>query len=105
MKFPKRTEEFVAFCKNKGIRLLDKKQLPKGDVYIAETDLEPPTHEFPWGYYQTSYFIARGERFICGRWMDFDAMHDTDREWTQEQKRQARINSALEEAKKVLTVI
>jgi len=109
MKVPKTTKELEEFCRIKGLRLQDRISHPGGEIYIAETDLEMDNRrEFPWGYYQVGYFLvnklSKG-KFLGGRWMDFDAMHDSDKGWTQETKRKARINVAKEEAAKVLEVL
>lgn len=108
-KYPKTVRELEDFCRIKGLRLRDRISHPKGEIYLAETDLERDNpREFPWGYYQVGYFLVNklsNGKFLGGRWMDFDAMHDKDKEWTPETKRRARLKTAETEARKVLEVM
>lgn len=107
-KLPKTVRELEEFCKIKGLRLRDRISDKNGEIYIAHTDLEFDNRkEFPWGYYQVAYFLANRQsqgKFLCGRWMDFDAMHDSDKGWTAKTKEMARENAAIEEARRVLEV-
>lgn len=107
-KYPKTVRELEEFCRVKGMRLRDRVSDKNGEIYIAHTDLELDNNrEFPWGYYQVAYFLVNKKskgKFFGGRWMDFDAMHDSDKGWTPETKRIARENVAIEEARKVLEV-
>ena len=80
------------------------------EIYIADGFAAHPENtfrrfgcepgEFPFGCYCVMWFIAKGEDFFeLGRPMLFDAMHDKDKKWSLPDKRRARINSAIKEAK------
>ena len=108
-RLPRTINELQEFCKIKGLRLNDKIPTKNGDIYIAETDLEMDNRrEFPWGYYQVFYVItnrlSKG-KFLCGRWMDFDAMHDKDKGWSTTEKRNARLRAVEAEARKIIEVM
>lgn len=87
---------------NHGLRAVTKVSDPYADIYIAETDLEKPDKEFPWGFYQTAWFLVTNKshgNIDIGRPLYFDAMHDREKGWTQEQKRQMRIGATIEDAR------
>jgi len=98
--------EFERFCQIKGLRPVRKVDDPEAIIGIAETDWENDRPgEYPLGYYQTAYAV--GGRNSKGKvdfavWIEFDALHDKDEGWTQEAKRQARINKTLKEARTLI---
>jgi len=72
-------------------------------IFIAETDFENNKPiEYPTGYYQVAWFVFANDKLDVGRGIDFDGLHDMMQGWTIEAKRQARINTALEDARKWL---
>lgn len=88
--------DFEDFCRKKGLRLVEKIDEPRAIIYIAETDYEGPKAGFPWGFYQTFWCLAgkasQGNPDF-GQWLEFDAMHDTDKNWSTDQRRQARLKT------------
>jgi len=88
----------------KGMHPTAKVEYKNAEIYIAETELEQDRpNEYPWGYYQTFWVVrpqGQDNRFDGGAWLEFEAMHDPDRDWTLTQKADARENSALEQAQK-----
>ena len=102
MKLPKTRAELERFVQIKGMRAVGVAEHQGRSIYLAETDLETnKPMEYPWGYYQTAWFIeGKNEAFDVGSWIEFDSMHDKDKEWTPETKRQMRENAALQEAMK-----
>lgn len=96
---------FEKMVKAFGLRPVKKITDPYADIYIAETDLEPPNKEYPWGFYQTYLMIAtrRSNGFMdIGIWLNFDAMHDSDKGWTEATRRQARINKTVQDARSIV---
>lgn len=96
---------FEHFCQVKGLRIVEKIEEPKGTIYIAETYHEPAKEGFPWGFYQTYWCLAgkasKGEPDF-GQYLEFDALHDSDKNWSQDQKREARLNITRQIAKDFL---
>jgi len=95
--------EFERFCQIKGLRPICKLEEKKATIGIAETDYENDKRDaHPWGYYQTVYAVAgkasQGKVDVA-QWLEFDALHDKDKDWSQETKRQARINVTIKIAK------
>lgn len=95
---------FEHFCKVKGLRPVEKYEVEKATIAIAETDWENDKKlEFPFGYYQT-LFAAGGKaskgNLDVAQWLEFDAFHDKDKGMTMEEKRQARIRTTKAEALK-----
>ena len=97
-----RVSDLEKFLKTKGLRQVTKRKYKGHYIYIAETDLETNNPiEYPWGYYQTAWFISRyddNEKLDGGSWLEFEAMHDSDKGWTKETRRMARQNAAYQQA-------
>ena len=99
---PKSRTDLEKFVNQHGLHAYGKVEYKGRDIFLAETDLErdkPKVH--PWGYFQTAWFVnstSKENSFDVGSWVEFDAMHDLDEEWTQETKRRARINAAIGQA-------
>lgn len=93
---------FDDFLRHFGIKPVLKITDPKADIYIGETELEPPNQVFPWGFYQTIYGIAgkssRGKLDVAQA-LNFDAFHDSHKGWSNETRRQARINMTIKAAR------
>lgn len=94
---------FDTFCRTKGLHPVSRETTPYGDIFIAETELElDRPAEFPWGYFQTFYCIggtaASKNNMDIGQWLEFDAMHDSDKGWTPATKRQARLKATRDAA-------
>lgn len=91
------------FLPIKGLRVVDKIDLPKATIFIAETDHLNDRKDYPMGYYQTAFFVgakaSKGE-IDGGIPFEFDAFHDKDKGWTPEAKKMARRNATIKEAKK-----
>jgi hypothetical protein len=91
------------FVKTKGLHPIGKMDLPGATIYLAETELETnKPRAYPWGYYQVSWFVSASAskgKIDGGSWVEFDAMHDLDQSWTQEEKKNRRIQAAIENAK------
>lgn len=81
---------------NKGFAQIERIPTPQGNVLVAETFLAS-SREYPWGHWKVVWAIER-DGMDMGRWLEIDGMHDSDKNWTVDQKRQARINSAVEDA-------
>ena len=84
------TELAEKFLPEKGLRYVEKIELPKATIHLAETEyMNDRPNEFPTGYYQTAFFIAakvsKGD-IDGGVWVEFDALHDKEKELTPEQK-------------------
>lgn len=95
--------EFEKFCRIKGLHPVKKITDPKADIFVAETDwMNDNPREFPWGYYQTVWAVAgkasKGKIDVA-RWLNFDVMHDKEKNLSIEGKKQARINAAVEDAR------
>lgn len=100
------TELEQKFLPAKGLRPLMKIDEKMGTIFIAESDLETDRPlDYPWGYYQTAWFIATKAskgKIDGGSWMEFESMHDTNLNLTKDQKQQARVNTALSQAKEFI---
>lgn len=95
--------EFEKFCVTKGLRPELRATYDAGTVYIAMTEREwDRPNEYPAGYYQGFFMVASDAsqgKMDVGRWVEFDGMHDLNRGWTEETRKQARVNATLEAAK------
>jgi hypothetical protein len=94
--------ELEQFVKDKGLHPYGMMDIDGSKVFIAETELETnKPNEYPWGYYQVAWFVSSSAshgKIDGGSWVEFEAMHDKDQSWTQEEKRQKRIQAAIENA-------
>lgn len=94
--------ELEQFVKDKGLHPYGKVQLSGTEVFIAETELETnKPNRYPWGYYQVAWFVSASAskgKIDGGSWVEFEAMHDSDKGWTPEEKRQRRIQAAIDNA-------
>lgn len=95
--------ELEQFVKDKGLHPVGKVDLPGATIYIAETELETnKPRQYPWGYYQVAWFVSASVskgKIDGGSWVEFEAMHDLDKSWTKEEKKDKRILAAIENAK------
>lgn len=95
--------ELDRFVRTNGLHPYGKIDYRGTTLYIAETELETnKPKEYPWGYYQTAFFVSASAskgKIDGGSWVEFDAMHDSEEGWTQEEKRNKRIQSAIEYGK------
>ena len=103
---PKTRNELDEFVREWGLIPYGMADYKDRHIFVAESDLclDNPA-ECPWGYYQTVWFVNRpgsDDKLDLGRWIDFDAMHDSEKEWTPEHKRQMRINTTLDDARKFI---
>lgn len=101
-------EQFATFLEKKGLHPVCRLEESGGIILIGETDWENDRpNEYPNGYYQTVYGLAGSAtsgNMDIAQWLMFDAFHDMDKGWTQEEKRQQRVKATIEVAKKVLQV-
>lgn len=96
---PKTKLQLEEFVREHGLRAYGKVEYRGKEIYLAETELEKATEQYPWGYYQTSWFVNKDDdKLDIGSWVEFEAMHDMDEGWTQETKRQARLQTAVKNA-------
>lgn len=104
-RLPRTEAELDEFCVLHGLRPYGKVEDTHATIYLAETDLEIDRHRrkaFPWGYYQTAWFVqasASNGKFDGGSWLEFDAMHDSAKGWSNETRREKRIEAALAHAR------
>ncbi len=98
---PKNETELDSFVRDNGLHPYGKLDYKGTTVFVAETELETnKPNEYPWGYYQAAWFVSCPEGKIDGgSWVEFEAMHDKESGWTQEEKRMRRIQTAIENAK------
>lgn len=100
---PKNESELEKFVIDNGLHPFGMTEYKGAKLYLADTELEtnkPKT--YPWGYYQVAWFVAASAskgKIDGGSWVEFDAMHDKDAGWSQEEKRRRRIEAAIENAK------
>jgi len=95
---PKSRSDLDQFVRDNGLHPYGVVSYKGRDIFLAETDLETDDFHCPWGYYQVAWFVTAPdsmEKMDGGSWGIYDAMHDTEKEWTQETKRQARLNDIL----------
>lgn len=101
-RLPKSRNELDEFVRENGLRPYGVIGYKGRDIFLAETELEMDRPlEYPWGYYQGAWFVTSPnsmERFDGGSWGEYEAMHDSDKNWTPETKRQARMNDMLRKA-------
>lgn len=101
---PKSRAELDKFVRNMGYSPYGKISYRGREIFLSETEYEnDQPREYPWGYYQTFWVITRedsDEKFQVGSWVEFDAMHDKEESLTPEGKRRARLETALQHAKK-----
>lgn len=99
---PKNETELDKFVRDNGMLPYGKEIYKGTSIYIAETELENnKPNQYPWGYYQVAWFVSASAskgKIDGGSWVEFESMHDSDKGWSQEEKRNKRIQSALENA-------
>jgi len=101
-----RVDEMEKFMKAKNIRLTDKIEMRDGVIFIGDTELEIDPRfmrEYPFGVYKTFFAVGfkdQNNQMLGGHWLEFDAMHDMDKDWSQKEKREARVNITAAEAMK-----
>ena len=101
-RMPKTRTELDEFVREWGLRPEGMFTYKGREIFIAETDLNLEDPTCPWGYYETAWFTTHPndpEKLDIGQPIIFDAFHDTDENWSQETKRQARVNTAANAAK------
>lgn len=95
--------QLEVFVTKHGLHPVGKVDLPGVTVYLAETELETnKPKQYPWGYYQVAWFVSASAskgKIDGGSWVEFEAMHDLEQNWTTEEKRKRRIDAAIENAK------
>jgi len=95
--------ELDHFIRTKGLYPYGKVDYNGAIVYLAETELETnKPNQYPWGYYQTAWFVSASAskgKIDGGSWVEFEAMHDSDKGWSKNEKKQRRIESAMENAR------
>lgn len=105
-RLPKTRIELDEFVRQNGLHPYGVLVYRGRSIFIAETEHENDRPiEYPTGYYQTAWFVTRpdsDEYMDIGRWIEFAAFHDMDKGWTTEAKREARIQSAIEDATKFI---
>ena len=103
-RLPKTRNELDMFVREHGLIPYGVTEHRGMDIFIAESDLvkdKVPAAEIPLGYWQVAWFVTKPdshEDMDIGRGIDFDAMHDLDKGWTAEAKREARIQTAIKDA-------
>ena len=99
---PKSRAQLEQFVHDNGLRPYAVTEYRGRDIFLAETDLElDRPEEHPWGYYQTAWFVTAPhstEKMDGGSWLEFAAMHDLEEGWTQDTKREARIQATIQMA-------
>lgn len=104
-RLPRTEAELDDFCRSHGLIPYGKVEDKSATIYLAETGHEFDRHRvrsYPWGYYQTAWFVqasASKGKFDGGSWLEFDAMHDNDKGWSKDTKREKRIEAALTQAR------
>lgn len=104
-KLPRTEAELDDFCRSNGLYPIGYIVEPNATIYLAETEHEFDRHRrksYPWGFYQTAWFVkasASNGKFDGGSWLEFDAMHDSDKNWSKEMKREKRLEATLDHAR------
>ena len=103
---PKSRDDLDRFVREHELRPYGVVEYKGRDIFIAETDLvQDNSAECPLGFYQVAWFITKPdstEDMDIGRGIDFEARHDSDNNWTQEAKRDARIQTAIKDAQRFI---
>jgi len=101
---PKTRDDLDRFVRENDLRPYGMFAYREREIFIAETDLVTDNLvNCPFGYFQVAWFTTKPdstEKMDVGRGIDFDAFHDKEEGWTVEAKRQARIETAIQDAKK-----
>ena len=92
-------EDLEDAVKKAGLRPLHKIERGNHTIYLAESDLETNS-EYPFGFYQTAWFVAYGNGLQTGRPLNFKRDHDADQGWTETERREKRLEAALLDAEK-----
>lgn len=104
-------EKIESICRRSGMVPVSRGNIDGAEVFIADGFAAHPgitfkkfgvePEDFPGGCYATLWWIAKSEdQLNVGQPMFFELFHDP--ELTSDGKRQARINSAMAEAKKFM---
>lgn len=88
-------DRFEKICRKADMRPVARVSTPHGEILIAEGFRNDNLVEFPWGYFRTLWVVDRNGLDI-GRHLDFNAFHDP--EFSVEDRKMARINSAKSDA-------
>ena len=100
-KMPRSRADLEDFVKKKGLHPYGVVSYKGRDIFLAETDLMNDDPTLPWGYYQAAWFVTAPnsmEKMDGGSWGIYEAMHDMDKGWTLEEKRQARLRDMITKA-------
>ncbi|MCH2612553.1 MAG: hypothetical protein MK006_15920 [Pirellulales bacterium] len=99
-------ETFLDFCEKKGLRCVERGDVGKAEIFIAETDKEADLLRFPQypnGFFQTAWFVASNAsegKLDVGQWIEFDGLHDLQH--SNSERQQMRINVARKEAERFI---
>ena len=93
-----RLEDLETAVHKAGLRPLKKINHKDSTIYVAESELEI-NNDYPFGYFQTAWFISKGNELEVGRALNFERNHDPEKGWTENQKRDKRIEAAILDAK------
>src|SRR3546814_7990360 len=91
------TPEIVEkFTRAKGLHPAGRVTVPEGTILIAEGFKNDSPMEFPWGYYETAWAVAR-KGVDVAQCLQFDAFHDP--EYPKDQKPALRVRAAVKDRK------
>lgn len=94
-------EVFEKFTRAKGLQPAERITIPEGTILVAEGFKNDNPREFPWGYYETAWAIAR-KGIDVAQCLTFDAFHDP--EYPKDEKKALRVRAAVKEAVKWMGV-
>lgn len=103
MKLPKTRQQLDEFVRKIGFRPYGVISHNGREIFIAESDHINDNPKYPWGYFRTAWFATKKdseEKMEIGRFLEFEAMHDNEKGWTKETKRQARAEAAIKDGMK-----